>query len=401
MARRLFRRPKVSPILMMMFEDASPSELSSPRRAMPVWIFPLTKCIALLIALGVFLYFFSAISTVLLGLLAACILSCTLQPLLRYLPSPRGLSAVVLGLATLALVGGIVFAVSLPLANPIKERLRDWPRIQTQINEFLQVWNTRLNIQTDKPLTIQEILGSAGNFFAGGGGSILFSRGVDLVLGVFISLALVIFGSIFLLAEPAETILGPAMRLLTPSNQNSARAMFTNLGPRYRSWVIGTILGMFIVFVASLLGYGMIGVSAAVPLALLAGVAEIAPTVGPATACIIAALFAGATQGGGKAMGVLVVYGIIQAFEAYLILPMIMRGAVKMHPAVTLFSVVLWGKIFGVPGLMLAIPLNLTIWSFLEHFYIRPRERARAEAALVLMPQQVATEVLVASGISR
>jgi predicted PurR-regulated permease PerM len=52
-----------------------------------------------------------------------------------------------------------------------------------------------------------------------------------------------------------------------------------------------------------------------------------------------------------------------------------MRGAVRIHPAVTLFSVVLWGKIFGVPGMMLAIPINLTIASAVEHLYVRPRDR--------------------------
>jgi predicted PurR-regulated permease PerM len=59
---------------------------------------------------------------------------------------------------------------------------------------------------------------------------------------------------------------------------------------------------------------------------------------------------------------------------------MIMRGAVNIHPAVTLFSVVLWGKIFGVPGMMLAIPINLTIASVVDHLYVRPRDR-RLEAA--------------------
>jgi predicted PurR-regulated permease PerM len=76
------------------------------------------------------------------------------------------------------------------------------------------------------------------------------------------------------------------------------------------------------------------------------------------------------------AVGVLAVYGGIQILEAYVILPLIMRGAVNIHPAVTLFTVVLWGKIFGVPGLMLAIPINLTIWTLLDHFSIRPREAA-------------------------
>ena len=88
---------------------------------------------------------------------------------------------------------------------------------------------------------------------------------------------------------------------------------------------------------------------------------------------------------------VLMVWGIIQALEAYLILPMIMKGAVNVHPAITLFTVVLWGKIFGVAGLMLAIPINLTIWTLLDHLRMRemegpeeprsaPDTEARAEA---------------------
>jgi predicted PurR-regulated permease PerM len=165
------------------------------------------------------------------------------------------------------------------------------------------------------------------------------------------------------------------------------RAALADLGPRFRRWVIGTMTGMTIVFTASMIGFSAINLKYAIPLALLAGFAEIVPTVGPATACAIASLFALATQGPTYALGVLVVYGIIQAIEAYLILPLIMRGAVNIHPAITLFTVVLWGKIFGVPGLILAIPINLTIWTMLEHFRMRPRELregAKAEGTAVV-----------------
>ena len=78
-----------------------------------------------------------------------------------------------------------------------------------------------------------------------------------------------------------------------------------------------------------------------------------------------------ATESCGPVIGVVMVYAIVQSFDAYLILPMIMRGAVKIHPAVTLFSVVLWGKLFGVPGMMLAIPINLSIAAAIEE--TRPR----------------------------
>ena len=138
--------------------------------------------------------------------------------------------------------------------------------------------------------------------------------------------------------------------------------------------MIGTMGGMCVVFSASAIGYSISRLKFAFPLALLAGVGEVVPTVGPATAVLVALLFA-ATQSSGAVIGVLITYGVIQSLEAYLILPLIMRGAVKIHPAITLFSVVLWAKVFGIPGLMMAIPINLVIGSAVEYLYVRPREQ--------------------------
>jgi predicted PurR-regulated permease PerM len=61
-----------------------------------------------------------------------------------------------------------------------------------------------------------------------------------------------------------------------------------------------------------------------------------------------------------------------------------MRGAVQIHPAITLFSVVLWAKVFGIPGLMMAIPINLVIGSAVEYLYVRPRERNEALKSMQL-----------------
>ena len=137
---------------------------------------------------------------------------------------------------------------------------------------------------------------------------------------------------------------------------------------------------MCVVFTASSIGFSIAGLKFALPLALLAGIAELVPTIGPTVAAVIATLFA-ASQSSSAVVGVVITFTIIQSFEAYVILPLIMRGAVKMHPAVTLFSVVLWAKIFGLPGLILAIPINLTIGGAVEYLYVRPRERRESELA--------------------
>jgi predicted PurR-regulated permease PerM len=41
---------------------------------------------------------------------------------------------------------------------------------------------------------------------------------------------------------------------------------------------------------------------------------------------------------------------------------------VRVPPIVTLFTIVLWGEIFGIGGLLLALPINLVLWTMAEHF---------------------------------
>lgn len=333
-----------------------------------VWLSP----IAWFIALVLVLYFFNAVSMVCLGILAACIVACTLHPLMGFIPGPRGSDVVILGIGLVAILGGMIFLLSWPLAAPLSHAINNWGQTEQRVNAWMLEWGTKLHIPAP---TVQDMLLSLRSFLLGEGGPQLLSGSANILLGILISLVFTLVGSLFLLSEPPEKLVQPGLRLLSARHRPTMEAVLRDLAPRFRRWVIGTLTGMCVVFIASSIGYTVVGLrDVAIPLGLLAGFAEIVPTVGPAVACVIAALFAAATAGGGKAAGVLIVYAIIQAIEAYAILPMIMRGAVNIHPAVTLFSVILWGKVFGIAGLMLAIPINLTIWTFFEHFRFRPRD---------------------------
>src|SRR5207248_1703888 len=97
-----------------MVHDKTPKQPSA-RRAMPVWVYPLGKYLGWIIAIVLLLFFKDALSTVILGLLAASVVACTLYPLLRFLPGPRGLSAVLLGLMSIAMMGALILAFSWPL----------------------------------------------------------------------------------------------------------------------------------------------------------------------------------------------------------------------------------------------------------------------------------------------
>ena len=331
----------------------------------------ITTLVVWAMLLMLFFFFFNAISTVLLGVLAATIVACTLKPLMRFIPLPRALAAGVLGLSLIASVGALLLAFSWPLAKPINAAFENWSQTKPTVDDFLKAKSVKFGMPA---LSVTELFRTVGNFLTGGGGQELFSRSADVSLSILLWLVFIFVGSIFLLTEPAAVLIGPASLLAPPGHRNEIHHMFEDLGPRLRRWVIATLLSMSIVFIASIIGYSVIGLKLAAPLALLAAVCEIVPTVGPAVAAVVAGLFAAATSGAGAVAGVAVVYGIIQSVEAYVILPMIMRGAVKIHPAVTLFSVVLWGKIFGVPGLMLAIPINLTLWGIAKHFVIKHQD---------------------------
>jgi predicted PurR-regulated permease PerM len=348
---------------------SEPPGANRSHHPLAVWISPLAWVV--LLVLGV--YFFDAIATVLLGVLAACIIACTISPLMKYIPGPRSSDVAVLGLGLLLALGLTLFSLYLPLRRPISDAIERWPQTRLAVDQTLKVWSDRMGLP--QTLTVNHLLKGLGDFLAGKGGEALFSRSADVFLGLLLSLTFTLIGSIFLLSEPPERLIQPGLRFFSAKHRPALEAVLSELAPRFRRWVLGTMTGMFVVFIASAIGYKIVGVEFAIPLALMAGFAEIVPTVGPATACIVAGLFALATQTPGTALGVLLVYCVIQAIEAYVILPAIMRGAVNMHPAVTLFSVVLWGKVFGIPGLMLAIPINLTIGTFLEHFRIRPREK--------------------------
>jgi predicted PurR-regulated permease PerM len=81
----------------------------------------------------------------------------------------------------------------------------------------------------------------------------------------------------------------------------------------------------------------------------------------------LVALLVAATEGGAIVVKVLVVWAIVQTLESYVLQPVVMKRAVRIPPLVTLFSVVFWGKVFGLGGLLLAIPLDLVVWSFASH----------------------------------
>src|SRR5258705_10560264 len=93
-------------------------------RSLPVWIAPT----AWLVILILILFFFSPVSTVILGVLSACIIACTLRPLMDWIPGPRGTDIAVLAIGMVAIVAMIGFLLYWPLQTPIESAVDNLPK---------------------------------------------------------------------------------------------------------------------------------------------------------------------------------------------------------------------------------------------------------------------------------
>ena len=356
-----------------------------PPGTLPVRVRRLVVVLAWALAAALLVRFFPAVKTLLLGVLAAASAAALLSPLAGRLPGPRGARAVVTGLGFILVSAGVVAGLVLLLARPIRQEAQHWPQTRQKLDAKLGGLGQRL--QLDEPLNTRALLDRAGRLLSGGAGGAASAaaRTFDSLISALIALAFVYIGSMYFLAEPRRQLVDPVLPLLPERRRPQVVAALDDLGPKLRWWLLGVLMSMTIVGVVSGVGFWLVGLKFAVPLALLAALAELVPTIGPIVAFLVALLFA-AVQGPGQIAGTFAVWVVVQALESYVILPLVMRRAVRMPGVVTLFSVVFWGQVLGAAGLFMAIPLNLLIWTFVKQLLIRPTDHADEPASEVHPP---------------
>jgi predicted PurR-regulated permease PerM len=119
-------------------------------------------------------------------------------------------------------------------------------------------------------------------------------------------------------------------------------------------------LGMMIVclWIMYGIGYSIIGVENALFFAVLCGLLEIVPFVGNLTGTSLTVLMVVAQGGNGSMIAaVLCTYAVIQGIQSYLLEPLIVGAEVDINPLFTIIIIVVAEMVWGVPGMILAIPL--------------------------------------------
>lgn len=105
------------------------------------------------------------------------------------------------------------------------------------------------------------------------------------------------------------------------------------------------------------IGYSLVGIKGALFFALLCGLLEIIPYVGNITGTALTVLMTLAQGSGDKVLAVLIVYVVVQGLQSYLLEPLVVGRGVKLNPLFTILVLVLGEAVWGVGGMVMAVPL--------------------------------------------
>jgi predicted PurR-regulated permease PerM len=153
----------------------------------------------------------------------------------------------------------------------------------------------------------------------------------------------------------------------------------TAMAKTLRAWLVAQRVAMVAIGLFSMLVFSLLGVRAALPLGVIAGLFEFIPNVGPTLSAVpaIAMAFVDSPQ---KALTVTAACWGIQFLENNLLIPYLMKEHLELPPALTLVAQVLMAIFFGLLGLFVAVPLLASVMVALKLLWIEPRDAAAAAA---------------------
>jgi len=207
---------------------------------------------------------------------------------------------------------------------------------------------------------VREWIGQAGHIVSVG------SAALVTIFGAFLTLVLLFY---FLLNGPG---IACGLFRLAPSRQRPLiRHVWSQVDPVLRRYILGVIVVIAYAAVAAYVGLGLIlGIPHAVFLALLTGLLEMIPMIGPGAAALIAGLVAIRYANGiGPIIGYAVYAATLRLSIDQILGPIALGAAARVHPVLIILCFLAGGTLFGIAGLILAVPSALIIRTTLAILY--------------------------------
>lgn len=258
----------------------------------------------------------------------------------------------VLFFLVLTLFGTIFFT---PLIEQINALSNLVPEKISALVPFFQRLTDGQEIMSQLSTTLQNFSGTLSSFSGN-----LISTTFGVFGGLFTAFTILVLTFYLLLEEDAVKHF--LSNLLPPKTKQSVFYLLNKISNKMGAWVRGQLILMLIIGVLDYIILLIMGVPAPLALALWGGLMEVVPYLGPvlgAVPAVIVALVA-TTPLNALIVGILMIV-VIQQLEGHFIVPKVMEKAVGISPVNVILALLIGGKLYGIVGALLAVPIAAII----------------------------------------
>ena len=310
----------------------------------------------------------------LLLLFAAIVLAmalCTLVGILRdRRPMQRPLALVLCMGGLLLLVAGAAGVVVPPFLEEFSLLLQKLPEAGQALVRMGVDWIDTIseaiygadafpdiNLKLNGP---RQLVPDGSSLAAGVGSGFLGLLGLAGTLGNGVLRLLFVMAVALMISIQPQAYRSVGLQLIPSFYRRRGRRILDQCGAAMSSWMVGVLISSLAVFVLCSIALTLLGVKLVLANALLAGLLNVIPNVGPTMSTIFPMAVA-LLDAPWKAAAVLGAYVVIQNIESYVITPSVMHHQVKLLPGLTLAAQFLFTLLFGPLGLLMALPLAVVL----------------------------------------
>lgn len=282
------------------------------------------------------------IRDLLIVLFVSTILMSALSPLVKFLTKykiPKSLSIAITYLIIIAIVSSLLALVVPPL---LEETRRLFSTLPPYLDQLFQ------KAAIDKSVLQSQLSDLSKNAFA-------------ITLSIFDNVLTIIFLLVltfYLMLEKED--LESRLAALFVGKEERVKKLLVKIEEKLGGWLRGQLFLSLAIGVLTYIGLLILGVPYALPLAVVAGILEVVPVIGPIISAIPAILIA-LTISPLLSLGVALMYFVIQQLENHLIVPQVMKRAVGLNPLIVILAIAIGGRLLGIAGALLAVPLAVVI----------------------------------------
>jgi len=265
---------------------------------------------------------------------------------------PRSLTVLVVYVLFLSVFSAAVGLLIPPLSSEIRGLGENFPALAEKLSGYFKIireYAASHNFQ-------QQIAGFTGDVaskFSQVGSSVLGGT-ISFIGGIFSFV--VVLSIAFYMSVQEKGIKKFFASLMPDEHREYVSGLVDRIQFKMGRWLQGQIFLMFVIFTLDYLGLLAIGAPYALVLALIAGILEIVPYIGPIISAVIAVSIS-FLHSPLTGLLVLALFVLVQQLEGYVLTPLVMKKAVGLNPVVVILALMIGAKLGGVTGIIVAVPI--------------------------------------------